>query len=95
MANLMTPLMDIASYHASRASLNTNNSKVSDAPPVSYGPPVSFTFVEGTLEDGNRIVVQALCGKKLVDVALDNDVDIEAACGGELACSTCHCVYVS
>ena len=23
---------------------------------------------------------------------LDNDVEIEAACGGELACSTCHVV---
>jgi len=36
---------------------------------------------------------QAPTGKLLVDVALDADVDIEAACGGELACSTCHCVF--
>lgn len=62
-------------------------------PAKEYGPPVSITFVEGNLEDGNRITVLAPTGKKLVDVALDCDVDIEAACGGELACSTCHCVF--
>ena len=92
--NTTTPLKDIASFRAAHAAFSTTNAKTPAAPP-SYGPPVTFTFVEGTLEDGNRIVVQALCGKKLVDVALENDVDIEAACGGELACSTCHCVYVS
>ncbi len=56
-------------------------------------PTVTITFVEEDLEDGERIIVQAPLGAKLVDVALDNDVDIEAACGGELACSTCHCVF--
>ena len=56
-------------------------------------PTVTITFVEGDLEDGERVVVQAPLGAKLVDVALDADVDIEAACGGELACSTCHCVF--
>ena len=54
---------------------------------------VRITFVEDDLEDGPRIVVDAAVGAKLVDVALENDVDIEAACGGELACSTCHCVF--
>ena len=38
------------------------------------------------------IDVMSARGKKMVDVALDNDVNIEAACGGELACSTCHVV---
>ena len=46
---------------------------------------VRITFVEDDLEDGPRIVVDAAVGAKLVDVALENDVDIEAACGGELA----------
>ena len=31
---------------------------------------------------------QAEVGSNLLDVAIDNDVDIEGACGGTLACST-------
>ena len=54
------------------------------------GPAVSFKFIEK--ETGDVIDVMSARGKKMVDVALDNDVNIEAACGGELACSTCHVV---
>ena len=32
-------------------------------------------------------------GDTLMDIALDNDLDMECACEGQLACSTCH-VYV-
>ena len=64
-----------------------------DTDAASPVPTVTITFVEEDLEDGERITVQAPLGAKLVDVALDADVDIEAACGGELACSTCHCVF--
>ena len=28
----------------------------------------------------------------MLDVAQDNHVDIEGACGGEAACSTCHVI---
>jgi ferredoxin len=52
---------------------------------------IPMTFIEGDV-DGNRVEVVAKEGDVLVNVALDNDVDIEAACGGELACSTCHCI---
>lgn len=29
----------------------------------------------------------------LLDLAHANNLDLEGACGGELACSTCHCVF--
>lgn len=32
-------------------------------------------------------------GETLMDIALDNDLDMECACEGQLACSTCH-VYI-
>jgi len=59
----------------------------------SNAPRITVTFVEGDLDDGERITCTIPIGQKLVDAALDNDIDIEAACGGELACSTCHCVF--
>lgn len=34
-----------------------------------------------------------MIGKHLLDVAHDNNVELEGACGGELACSTCHLIF--
>ena len=51
--------------------------------------------VEITFLDANGVshVVDAKLGKNLLDVAHENDIDLEGACGGELACSTCHLVF--
>jgi ferredoxin len=50
---------------------------------------VSLTFVE---PDGAEVVVDAAVGDTLLDVAHDNEIEIEGACGGECACSTCHVI---
>ena len=46
---------------------------------------VAIRFLE---PDGTVIEADAPLGEKLVEVALENDVSLECACGGELACST-------
>jgi len=51
---------------------------------------VEFTFLERL--SGDKIKVSGNVGRSVLDVALDNNVDIEGACGGELACSTCHVI---
>lgn len=43
--------------------------------------------------EGEAITVTAPEGKTLLEVAHDNDIELEGACGGELACSTCHVVF--
>ncbi|CAM9801484.1 unnamed protein product [Ectocarpus sp. 13 AM-2016] len=50
---------------------------------------VNMTFVE---DDGTEIKVEAELGATLLEVAHENDVELEGACGGDLACSTCHVV---
>ncbi|CAM9792354.1 unnamed protein product [Laminaria digitata] len=50
---------------------------------------VNMTFVE---DDGTEVKVEAELGATLLEVAHDNDVELEGACGGDLACSTCHVV---
>lgn len=47
------------------------------------------TFV---LTDGARRTIEAPAGKTLLEIAWDNRVDIEGACGGVMACSTCHVI---
>ena len=46
-------------------------------------------FVE---RDGTRREVDAPVGLSVLEIAHRHDIDIEGACEGSLACSTCHVV---
>jgi ferredoxin, 2Fe-2S len=48
-----------------------------------------MTFI---LTDGTRREVEAPLGLSVLEIAHRNDIDIEGACGGSLACSTCHVI---
>mmetsp|Transcript_14963 Transcript_14963/g.32122 ORF Transcript_14963/g.32122 Transcript_14963/m.32122 type:complete len:210 (+) Transcript_14963:221-850(+) len=49
--------------------------------------------VRFVLRDGTEKVVVAKAGENVMEIAHANDIDLEGACEGSLACSTCH-VYV-
>jgi len=51
---------------------------------------VSVTYVD---PQGEEFVADAEVGKNLLEVAHDNNIELEGACGGELACATCHLVF--
>jgi len=42
--------------------------------------------------DGTTRVVDAPLGASVLEIAHANDIDIEGACEGALACSTCHVI---
>src|ERR1051326_2669862 len=48
-----------------------------------------MTFVE---RNGTRREVDAPLGLSVLEIAHRNDIDIEGACEGSLACSTCHVI---
>jgi len=48
-----------------------------------------MTFI---LRDGTRKEVDAPVGLSVLEIAHKNLVDIEGACEGSLACSTCHVI---
>jgi len=48
-----------------------------------------MVFIE---RDGTRREVDAPLGLSVLDVAHRHDIDIEGACEGSLACSTCHVI---
>jgi 2Fe-2S ferredoxin len=54
-----------------------------------YGAMPKITFVE---RNGNRKTVDAPIGLSLLEIAHKNDIDLEGACEGSLACSTCHVI---
>ena len=51
---------------------------------------VQITFIDPLDKEH---VVPAEVGKSLLDVAHDNNIELEGACGGELACATCHLIF--
>jgi len=44
------------------------------------------------LPNGAQCVFEAVEGKTLLEIAQDNKLDVEGACGGVMACSTCHMI---
>ena len=48
-----------------------------------------MTFIE---RDGTRRDVEAPVGLSVLEIAHKHGVDIEGACEGSLACSTCHVI---
>ena len=48
-----------------------------------------MTFI---VRDGSRREVEAPVGLSVLEIAHRNGIDLEGACEGSLACSTCHVV---
>lgn len=48
-----------------------------------------MTFID---QEGNRKEVDAPNGLSVLEIAHRNDIDLEGACEGSLACSTCHVI---
>lgn len=51
---------------------------------------ISVTFTDD--KDGSVTAVRMPLGQNLLEAAHANDVDLEGACEGSLACSTCHVI---
>ena len=48
-----------------------------------------MTFIE---PNGTRHEIDAPIGHSVLEIAHDNKIDIEGACEGSMACSTCHVI---
>ena len=51
-----------------------------------------LTFID---KDGTRKEVDAPIGLSVLEIAHANKIDIEGACEGSLACSTCHVIVAA
>ncbi len=61
--------------------------KIYDAEKEPYMPKMTFIH-----KDGSRLEVEAPVGLSVLEIAHQNKIDLEGACEGSLACSTCHVV---
>jgi 2Fe-2S ferredoxin len=49
---------------------------------------IKVIFIDGD----NEIEVEALVGLSILEIAHQNNIDLEGACEGSLACATCHVI---
>ena len=57
--------------------------------PPKKGEELHITFV---LKDGSQKKYEVSEGDSILDIAQANNLDMEGACGGSCACSTCHVI---
>lgn len=57
--------------------------------PPKPGEELHVTFIE---KDGQEHKFAVSAGDNLLDIAQANDLEMEGACGGSCACSTCHVI---
>ncbi|KAL3459832.1 2Fe-2S ferredoxin-type domain-containing protein [Aspergillus heterothallicus] len=53
------------------------------------GEEINVSFID---KDGEKYEFQVSEGDNLLDIAQANDLEMEGACGGSCACSTCHVI---
>mmetsp|Transcript_45579 Transcript_45579/g.116599 ORF Transcript_45579/g.116599 Transcript_45579/m.116599 type:complete len:189 (+) Transcript_45579:170-736(+) len=73
-------------WHGSAAAMHGGGGKGGEG-----GETIGVTFVEGDSERTVRVPL----GKSLLEAAHDNDIELEGACEGSLACSTCHVIVMN
>ncbi|GMQ08047.1 hypothetical protein CsSME_00051966 [Camellia sinensis var. sinensis] len=52
---------------------------------------ISVTFID---KDGDEKQIKVPIGMSMLEAAHENDIDLEGACEGSLACSTCHVIVM-
>ncbi|OJJ48468.1 hypothetical protein ASPZODRAFT_14607 [Penicilliopsis zonata CBS 506.65] len=57
--------------------------------PPKPGEEINISFID---KDGEKWDFQVAEGDNLLDIAQANDLEMEGACGGSCACSTCHVI---
>ncbi|RIA93294.1 2Fe-2S ferredoxin-type domain-containing protein [Glomus cerebriforme] len=71
---------------------NFSNSKVfchKEITPPKEGEGVTINFIT---PEGEKITKVANVGDSIMDITQAHDIDLECACEGSLACSTCHVI---
>ncbi|WPG98522.1 Hypothetical protein R9X50_00131300 [Acrodontium crateriforme] len=79
-----------ASWQAqSRSFSTTPRAQHGDLTPPKPGEERKITFID---KDGAEYTFEVADGNNLLDIAQANDLEMEGACGGSCACSTCHVI---
>ncbi|KAI5786494.1 2Fe-2S iron-sulfur cluster binding domain-containing protein [Peziza echinospora] len=86
-------LRSTSSHQATRAFSTTARILHGHLEKVKPGEGVKVTFIDKDDPiNPTRHTFEVAPGSNLLDIAQDNDIEMEGACGGSAACSTCHVI---
>lgn len=74
---------------ARRTFSTTLSQRHGDITPPKPGEERRVTFID---KEGHEHIFEVADGDNLLDIAQANDLEMEGACGGSCACSTCHVI---
>ena len=80
-------LKNLPIFQKNRFPLKNTNSFFSKSPSKKM---VNIIFIN---KDNTEKEVSAEIGQNILEIARNNDIDIEGACEASLACSTCHVIF--
>ncbi|KXJ93410.1 2Fe-2S ferredoxin-type domain-containing protein [Microdochium bolleyi] len=83
------PTIALAQQLFLRSFSTTRASQHGHIHPPKPGEELNITFVD---KEGREHPFQVSKGDNLLDIAQANDLEMEGACGGSCACSTCHVI---
>jgi len=83
---LQTPSFTSSKKRTFTATPRLNHNHLS---PPKAGEELHVTFIT---KEGDQFTYEVSEGDNLLDIAQDNDLEMEGACGGSCACSTCHVI---
>ena len=81
--NILSPLLPRANFTTSSALSHGHLNKPKP------GEELHITFIE---KDGTQKTFEVCEGDTVLDIAQGHNLDMEGACGGSCACSTCHVI---
>ncbi|XP_037441383.1 adrenodoxin-like protein 2, mitochondrial isoform X2 [Triticum dicoccoides] len=89
--NQEEPIRACMNYVGNHSLCSATGAKVSDRSEQPKAK-ISVTFVD---KDGDETVINVPIGMSMLEAAHENDIELEGACEGSLACSTCHVIVTT
>lgn len=83
----LKPVYPVSKF--SRSFQTTSFAQHGHLKPPKKGEELHITFI---LKDGTQKTFEVAEGDSILDIARANGLDMEGACGGSCACSTCHVI---
>lgn len=87
--NSFTSSQSSTGISAQRTFSSTPAAAHGDWSPPKPGEELYVTFID---KEGDEHKIAVSKGDNLLDIAQANDIEMEGACGGSCACSTCHVI---
>ncbi|KAF2677638.1 ferredoxin [Lentithecium fluviatile CBS 122367] len=86
------PIQNAISPAFARTRRRFSSSPVSQHEPLERPKPGEELKITFIAKEGDRHTFDVKAGDNLLDIALEYDLEMEGACGGSCACSTCHVI---